>query len=619
MCGIYGAIGGRRDFDEALASEMDHAIVHRGPDDNGVRFSNLGFMGMRRLSILDLTSGQQPIANERGDIWVVFNGEIYNYKELREELTRLGHRFRTQTDTEVIVHGYEAWGESVLNRLSGMFALAIFDERKHEVLLARDHMGKKPLYLWKHDGRVYFFSEIKSILQHPEFRRTIDPEAFWHFLTFKNVPAPMSIFQGVVQIPQGTFAKWNDGRTELRQYYRPRFTGDSPMSEDEAADSLLNLLRESVYSRMLTSDVPVGAYLSGGLDSSIVVALASECMDRPVETFSLGYAQAVSHKVDVAYARDVSKLFGTKHHELFLTSNDVIAGLPGVVESFDEPFGAGNTTYYLSRLISEHVTVALTGDGADELFGSYAAHRMATIVDHIRAGQDVSAEFSSFFGNAELAFACAREPDHEWRTRFAAFTDAEKRSFVTNSASFKTSADLLEPFYREASGDLVNRTLEVECRTLLPDQILTYVDRLSMAWSVETRSPFLDRKIVELASSLPGNFKVRPGHTKAVLKRAARKLLPDAIIDRPKEGFVLPIDVWLGTTLLPLLRKLSSDKFMAHGLMEPTAIARFIDEHVNGHKNHTYKLWTFMMFQLWFARYMVNCSLEELVFDSAAA
>ncbi|MDQ6929824.1 MAG: asparagine synthase (glutamine-hydrolyzing) [Candidatus Eremiobacteraeota bacterium] len=612
MCGIYGIAGKLRRGDDALAALMDQCIAHRGPDDSGIDRSPMGFIGMRRLAIVDLNSGNQPISNEDGSIRVVFNGEIYNYQLLRNQLRALGHTFKTQSDTEILVHAYEAWGDEFVERLSGMFAIAIIDERRQRLFFARDHMGKKPLYFWEDAGRLIFCSEVKGILLHPDFTRTIDGDAFWHYLTFKNIPAPLSIYKGVMQLPQGTSAIWEAGVLRTRQYFRPEFTGELDIAEEEAAAELLRLMRAAVQSRMLVSDVPVGAYLSGGLDSSFIVALAAEFMDRPLDTFSLGYAHPVAHKSDLQYARQIALQYRTNHRELLLTTDQMIAGLPGIVEAFDEPFGAGTSPYYLSALIGEHVKVALTGDGADELFGSYAAHRMAPVVEQVRQGNP-HVNFESFFGDRDLALQCAAEDDHVWRTRFCAFTDAEKRELVVGSERFAPSSSWLEPFYQQAYGDLTNRTLEVECRTLLPDQILTYVDRLSMAFSVETRSPFLDRDVVAFAGKLPGNQKVRVDATKSVLRTAARMVLPADIVDRPKEGFVLPIDAWLSHELSPMLLELTNQRWLGHGLFEPAVVRTFVEEHISGKKNHAYKLWSLLMFQLWFARFMEHRDLEDIL------
>lgn len=601
MCGIYGVVGEKKKTDDAYLAEMDRLLFHRGPDENGFRRSELGGFGMRRLSIIDLSSGAQPISNETNDVWIVFNGEIYNHALLRAELQRMNHDFRTHSDTEVIVHGYEAWGDEVVNHLRGMFAFAIFDERRRRVLFARDHIGKKPLYIRNLGKRLTFASELKAIVKDPDFSAELNLDAFWHYLTFKNVPTPLSIYRGVLQLPPGTRAVWERGKLEMNRYYQPAFIGDSAVDEDTAAEDILRILKEAVRRRLFVSDVPVGAYLSGGVDSSLVVGLASTVMDHPIDTFSLGYKEQIAHKTDVTYARMMAERFGTNHHELFIGADDIITGLPAVIDSFDEPFGAVTSTFYLSELIRKHVKVAITGDGADELFGSYASHRMAAVVAELRLNGGV-ADFGSFSGSPALARQCASESDYVWRTRFSGFTDAEKAAFVNGHERFEASSELLRPFYEEARGDLVNQTLEVECRTLLPDQILTFVDRLSMAHSVEARAPFLDLDLVDYASRLPGSMKVTVQKSKAVLKRAALEVLPPEIMNRPKEGFVLPINAWLNTRLRPLVDEVTSQRWLEHGLFDQTALRTFVDEHQSGVADHTYKLWTIINFQLWYAR-----------------
>ncbi len=618
MCGVYGVAGLTGADELRRANEMGQALAHRGPDDNGILETSLGVLGMCRLSIIDLAGGHQPISNAARDTHIVFNGEIYNFAILRDELRKRGYEFTTQSDTEVILNGYDAWGDDIVHRLSGMFAFAIFDERRRRVLFARDHLGKKPLYLWNRGTNVVFASELKAILRRDDFSKTIEPLSLWHYLTLKNVPAPLTAFKGVTQLRQGSLAVWQDGCLAVREYYRPRFTGELEITEEEAADELLRRLRNAVASRMLVSDVPVGAFLSGGLDSSLIVALASEIMERPVDTFSLGYASPVSHKTDLSYAQNVAQHYGTNHRELLLDIEHVVDALPHIVDAFDEPFGAGTSPYYLASLISQHVKVALTGDGADELFGSYAAHRAAAAIDAVRSGS-AAADFTSFYGGADFISQCANEPDEVWRTRFAAFTDAEKRELLNPGMHDEPSSGWFAPFFHDADGDLVNRTLEVECRTVLPDQILTYVDRLSMAHSVESRSPFLDRTIVEYASQLPGKLKVRLNQTKAVLKRAARTVLPDEIIDRPKEGFILPFDRWLANELAPLLRLVTSRAWLSHGLLNASVVERYVDEHLSRQKNHTYKLWTLIMLQLWHARVVEGKDLNDVVARAPAS
>jgi len=563
--------------------------------------SRLGILGMRRLSIIDLVTGAQPMSSPDGRIWLTCNGEIYNFRELRDELRAAGRPFSTTSDTEVALAAYERYGEAFVERLHGMFAIAVFDEGRDRVVLARDRLGKKPVYYSRRNGRITYASELKALLADPGFDATIDRDALWHYLTFKNVPAPLTIFSGAKQVPAGHIAVIERGEVSLREYWRPRFTGDSKLSEEEAADAILDRLRAATRARMEATDVPIAAFLSGGVDSSLVVALMAEHSTIPVHTFSLGYTEQVAHKNDLVFAREIAKRFGTDHHEREISPETMIGDLPKVVRAFDEPFAGTISPYWLCGEISRHVKVALSGDGADELFGSYKNHRLAAVVANVRAGRTSPADLGEWADRPEIPMAAARETDARWRTRLAAFDDLEKCELLAEPPEAQSSADWLEGYYRDASpDDLVNATLEVDCRTLLPDQILTYIDRLSMAHSLEVRSPFLDTALVELVGSLPGSMKVRAGATKAILKRAARKLLPDATIDRPKEGFVLPVDAWLVNRLQPMTDELFSTEALAtHGLFARQPILRLLREHRERIADHTYKLWTLLMFQLW--------------------
>ena len=601
MCGIYGFIGARFDGDERLLASMDRSLFHRGPDEGGTFVAANAGIGMRRLSIIDLAGGTQPMSDPSGRYRIVFNGEIYNYRALREELENLGTPFRTHSDTETILLGYIVWGADVVRRLSGMFAFCIYDDRTGTAFFARDHLGKKPLYFWQHDGRLFFASELKALLEHPGFERRLNRQAVSDYLTLKHVPSPFSIFEGVRSLPAGHYARYDGGVLTNEAYYAPHFGGESLLSENDAAEELLERLRTAVRARMLAADVPVGSYLSGGLDSSLVAALAVEFSGSNIHTFSMGYREEMTHKGDVPFARMMAKRLGTQHHELLIGADDVLANLPNVVRAFDEPFGGTTSPFFLTELIAQHVKVAVSGDGADELFGSYAAHRAAPIVAGIRDG---GTDYGTFAENASLIDACAGEPDQVWRTRFLAFTDAEKRELMPASVSLRSTADYLAPYYGEARGDLVNRTLEVEVRTLLPDGVLTYVDRLSMAHSVEVRSPFLDRSLVEFAGSLPGRLKVRHDATKSVLRTAAANVLPREILDRPKVGFILPIDAWLGSRFDELLERTLSPEALSHGLFDPAVVRRYVDELRRGKRNHTYKVWTLVMFQLWYELYI---------------
>jgi asparagine synthase (glutamine-hydrolysing) len=601
MCGIYGIVGGTRPADVAMARAMDKCLVHRGPDDSGTHVSSLGILGMRRLAIIDLVTGAQPMASRDGSIWVTLNGEIYNFRELRDELRSAGRAFTTTSDTEVVLAAYERYGDAFVERLHGMFAIAVYDETRERVVLARDRLGKKPVYYSRRGNRIAYASELKALLIDPEFDATIDRQALWHYLTFKNVPAPLTIFQGAKQLPAGHIATVERGEMRVREYWRPKFDGQSKMSEEEAADAILERLRAATRARMEASDVPIAAFLSGGVDSSLVVALMAEHSTIPVRTFSLGYTERVSHKNDLVFAREIAKRFGTDHHEREISPETMIGDLPKVVRAFDEPFAGTISPYWLCGEISRQVKVALSGDGADELFGSYKNHRLAAVVANVRAGRTSRADLGEWADHPEIPMTAARETNAQWRVKLAAFDDAQKRELLAEPLDAQSSAEWLEGVYRDASpNDVVNATLEVDCRTLLPDQILTYIDRLSMAHSLEVRSPFLDTALVELVGSLPGSMKVQAGATKAILKRAARKLLPDATIDRPKEGFVLPIDAWLVNRLQPMTDELfSADALAAHGLFARQPILRLLREHRERVADHTYKLWTLLMFQLW--------------------
>ena len=580
---------------------MDDVLFHRGPDEGGFHIGPIGAMGMRRLSIIDLDCGHQPMVDRSGKYRIVYNGEIYNYRALRAELEQLGYSFATQSDTETILLGYAAWGAEVVDHLSGMFAFCIFDEGCGTAFFARDHIGKKPLYLWSHAGRLYFASEIKAFLKHSEFKRELDLQSLSHYLTLKHIPAPRSIFKGVQQLPAGHRATYDGETLRIESYYRPRFDGAQSISEEEAAEELLRLLRQAVRARMVASDVPVGSYLSGGIDSSLIAALAVEISGKSIHTFSMGYAEEISHKGDIPFARMMAERLGTQHHELFITADDVLSNLPAVIRAFDEPFAGTVSPYFLTALIQEHVKVAVSGDGADELFGSYAAHRAAPLIAGIRNG---GSDYGSFAKNRDVIDRCIDQDESVWRTMFLSFTDAEKAELFPESQRLQSTSAYFDPFYQDAHGDLVNRTLEVEVRTLLPDGVLTYVDRLSMAHSVEVRAPFLDRALVDFAGSLPGTLKVRTDATKSVLKRAATKVLPPEIINRPKVGFILPIDTWLGERFNQLVDRVTSQEALSHGLFTPHVVKSYVDEHRSGFHNHTYKLWTLIVFQLWYEQYV---------------
>lgn len=618
MCGICGFTGPANGM--ALRG-MVQAIFHRGPDDAGYWESPDISLGMRRLSIVDIGSGQQPAFNEDGSIAVIFNGEIYNHPELRARLEAAGHRFSSHhSDTETLVHLYEEHGDDFLHHLNGMFALALWDARNKRLLLARDRAGIKPLYLTRSGGRLLFASEIKSLLAHPAVTRAPDYHALYHYFSFKNVPAPWSAFSGIEQLRPGERVIC-DGQGTLRRerWWTLHFDEDPRIDEATASARIRELLEDSVRLRM-RADVPFGAYLSGGVDSSSVVALMSRLGGQRVQTFSLVYEDDLAHKkADRDCARLIARQYDTDHHEHVLTAKDVEENLDDVVDAFDEPFSGVTSTYFVTRLIARHVKVALSGDGADELFGSYLAHRLAqplyhfpTLADRLDSLTDAEKDLLRPYQDQPgyLRSLLCRGDDAARRASLTLWPDEEKRELLSEKmlalCAEESSERLIRRAYdQSATSDPLNRALACDFSTLLPDQVLAFVDRLSMAHSVEVRPPFLDYRLMEFAARLPGSMKIRQGRSKHILKEAVRGLFPDEIINRPKEGFVLPLDGWLRKELQPMARaSLSPDRLALHGLLRPEAVQQLMNAHFKGAANHGPRLWNLLMFQKWWERYV---------------
>jgi asparagine synthase (glutamine-hydrolysing) len=612
---------------------MTEVIWSRGPDDQGFHADGRMNLGSRRLSIIDLAGGRMPIGNETGDVWVVYNGEVYNFAALRSDLEARGHRFTTRTDTEVIVHLYEEEGDSFPHRLNGMFAIALWDARQGRLLLVRDRMGIKPLYYAFRDGQITFGSEIKSLLQHPRVPRELDPVALHHYLSFKNVPAPLTIFRGISSLLPGEMAVYADGDLRLERYWQIQAReNDGAGGADlaEAAGRLRALLEDAVHLR-LVSDVPVGAYLSGGLDSSSIVALMSRGAPGRLKTFALTYRDEFAGKTeDRHYADEVSRRYQTEHHEYVMDAEELPARLGDVLRAFDEPFAGVVSTYFLSQLIRQHVKVALSGDGADELFGSYLAHRLASPVSHFlrlraegRLGSLTLAD-RALLGEyadrlAEMHRLTADGPEEwQWRSKLLVFSEEQKRELYTDSmlaaVGDASSPELVrEAFSRCTAKDPLNRVLEVDCMSLLPDQVLAFVDRLSMAHSIEVRPPYLDYRVVELAFSLPGSLKIRNGVTKFILREAVRDLLPPGILTRKKEGFLLPINAWLLQRFQGFVRAvLAPERLAGHGLLRPEAVQRLLDAHYAGQADQATRIWTLAMFQCWYDLYLGGGGLPEV-------
>lgn len=623
MCGIVGFTGQAK---PELLRAMAATIRHRGPDDDGFCERPGVSLGMRRLAIVDLVTGRQPISNEDNNIWLVFNGEIYNHADLRRELIEVGHVFRTDhADTETIVHAYEEYGAAwpELLRANGMFAVALWDERQRRLLLYRDRMGKKPLYYALTGGELVFASEIKALLLHPGVSGELDHAALARYFMLKHISAPATAYAAIRQLLPGHFLVWEKGREPaIKPYWSLSLAPVLPaMDEEEAAARLFALLEDAVALRM-ECDVPYGAYLSGGVDSTAVTALMCRRRSAPIKTFCLGYADEASGQFagkaqDLHYARLMAERLGSEHHELIISAEQFAADMPRIMAAFDEPFSGTISTWFLSILIKEHVKVALSGDGADELFGSYLAHRLAFPMEKwfVLQGQgkrewhDLSEEerlllrpFDNEAGFSFLRSTAHREQAH-WRERLGVFAPAELAALLSPEFLDLAGSHATESFWplttKGLTGtDALNRVLEVDQRDLLPNQILPFVDRLSMAHSIEVRCPYLDHRIVALANSLPGNLKIKDGVTKYIHKKSLEGLLPDDLLLRPKEGFVQPIYSWmhgvLRSWIVEALRSLPGRWIRA------AALERLIAGFMAGDTKLNARIWNLVCFSLWY-------------------
>ncbi len=552
---------------------MADALRHRGPDEEGFLLSSAVSFGMRRLSILDIEGGQQPVFSEDRSVAVVYNGEIFNFQELRQELLKKGHKLLSRSDTEIITHLYEEEGLDFPKRLNGMFAIALWDAKRERIVLARDQIGIKPLYYFFKNKKLIFGSEIKAILKHPSVHKEINPSVLPYYFAFKHIPTPATIYRDIAAVLPGEVLIFEKGKLEKSRYWKLKSV-EGITSGSSVHEKIIDLLRDSVR-RRLVADVPVGSYLSGGLDSSLVTALAAQESKRPIKTFSLTYADNFPGKrADQESAQKVSQLFQTDHYEFILRAKELERDLPEIIASFDEPFAGVVSTYFISKLIKKHVKVALSGDGADELFGSYLSHRLA----------------SGSLERPDLEV----ENRHPWKWRNSLLVGGGNRQ----------SEDLLKKgFLKFPGNDLLNRTLATEFTTIFPDQVLAFVDRLSMAHSIEVRPPYLDLRLVELAFSLPGRYKIKNGEAKYLLKKAAEGILPKEVIYRPKEGFIMPINAWLAGALRPMvLSLLSARRVEKHGFFSRESIRKLLarkDWHATDVAN---RIWTLVNFQIWWER-----------------
>ncbi|MEW5900943.1 MAG: asparagine synthase (glutamine-hydrolyzing) [Acidobacteriota bacterium] len=631
MCGICGiaASSSSEPVSPALLRAMCGTIVHRGPDDEGVYVSPRLGLAARRLSIIDLEGGHQPLSNEDGSIWIVHNGEVYNFPELRQELLGRGHIFSTRTDTETIVHSYEEWDDGFVHRLRGMFAFALWDEKMQRLLLVRDRLGIKPLYYTLLENKTLVFgSELKAILVHPEIKRALEPRALDFFLTLEYVPAPYSIFRGIHKLPAGCFLAFEAGRVEIKKYWdvEPGETEDRDISEKdlpEVMDRLYALLRESVKLR-LVSDVPLGAFLSGGIDSSTIVGLMRELGASPLKTFSIGFEE-VSYN-ELRYARQTAQRFSTEHEE-FVIDPKALELTEKLIRHLDEPFADFSIfpTYLVSEMARTRVKVILSGDGGDEVFGGYEHYQAQKVAGRpllYALGRLASPLVNSFppadkkKGGWNKLQRFLQGFDHSpasrhlrWMTFLSRkdknrlYTEDFER--LSGAAEIHELSPFREIFARLASFDPVTGELYLDLKTYLVDDIMVKVDRMSMATSLEAREPLLDHKLVEFVFGLPGRLKLRGLTTKWIFKKTMERLLPRENIYRPKEGFSIPIKHWLRRELREMmLDYLSQERIERGGLFQHESVKKMIDAHLAGRKNFSHQLWALLVFEVWKENYL---------------
>jgi asparagine synthase (glutamine-hydrolysing) len=596
---------------------MSEKLVHRGPDDDGLFQRGPVALAARRLSIIDLDHGHQPIANEDGSVVVVQNGEIYNYRELKRELEGRGHSFKTDCDTEVLVHLYEEHGAAFVERLRGMFAVALWDEREQRLLLARDRFGIKPLYYRHRDGDLSFASELKAMLEQPGFSRAIDPQAVAAYLAFNSIPAPLTIFSEARKLPPGFLLLWQGGAIKQTRYARPSPVAAEQVrreSADELAGELREVLRDSIRAH-LVADVPVGVLLSGGVDSGGITALAAGESTEPLKTFSIGFEEGGFD--ELSQARLVAERFGTDHRELILRP-DAVELLPKLVEAFDEPFGDSSAlpTYLVSELASGEVKVALSGEGGDELFGGYYTYvadllaprfgRLAALASPLIEALPSSDARVGFDYKAKRFARAAKLPPlerhHGWKE---IFSDEQRRTLLGAQDPGWDPLDLYRERYTETAGaETLARMQDVDLGIYLVDDLLVKTDRLSMAHSLELRVPFLDQRVAEFALALPTSQKVRGLAKKRLLRRALTPLLPKEVVGGRKQGFSIPLAAWLRGPLQSFAREtLSAASLERQGVLDSAAVTPLLDRHCSGREDLSRQLWGLMALTLWFDRY----------------
>ena len=636
MCGICGFVAGGS-LERSDLERMCQALQHRGPDDEGYFFEGRTGLASRRLSIIDTVAGHQPITNENGSLQVVFNGEIYNYRELRAELQTAGHRFATHSDTEVLVHLYEEWGKECLEKLRGMFAFAIWDRSKQELFLARDRLGQKPLFYAQLDGGgLAFASEIKSLLELNEIPAEMDPTALHHYLSLRFVPPPRTMFKAIQKLPPAHGMVFREGSIDVFRYWQLDF-GNKVRVDDEAALETLTAEMWETVETHLVSDVPVGAFLSGGMDSSAIVAMMGQLREERIQTFAIGVEEQSFN--ELPFARTVAEHCGTAHTEQQVEAN-LIADLPMMIHHLDEPSDPiAACMYQASRLAAQHVKVVLGGDGGDELFAGFDRYLGVQALEHsrwiplgIRRAVDSlfqkvpeSFAYKSLTQKMRWVAAMAAQPDAARRyaqatihTRFSHHQKSELLGEELWSAvNGIDAADVLVDAYNAApANDPIDRMLYTDYTTRLPEHSLQLSDRMSMAHGLELRSPFLDHQLVELGARLPSHLKIRRGTLKYALKKAMESQLPSGILQRPKQGFMFPIAFWFQEQLSGFLKSVFEEAWIVQqGIVRREPVVRLIDEHQRGKSDHHVRLWMLLNLEVWCRLYLQGESVGEVSED----
>jgi asparagine synthase (glutamine-hydrolysing) len=619
MCGIAGqARCDGRPAEPELVHAMCAALEHRGPDSRGVHAEGPVGLGIQRLAVIDLVTGDQPVHSEDGSVTVVLNGEIYNYRELRERLVANGHRFATNGDTEVIAHLYEEEGTACVESLAGMFAFALWDARRERLVIGRDRLGKKPLFYAPRRAAISFASELWSLLADPEIPREVDPEALDRFFTFGYVPSPHSAFRAIRKLPPASVLTWEDGELAIERYWKLDYGASLDVrSEREAGEMVREALHGAVRRRMV-ADVPLGAFLSGGIDSTAVVAAMAEQSSEPVKTFSIGFE---SESFDeLPFAREVAERFGTEHHELVVRP-DAVELLPKIIRHYGEPFADHSAipSFYLAEMTRRHVTVALNGDGGDEAFGGYSRYAHAALMRRLdrvpaalrhavaAAGGMVRADGELTSARNRVRRASAQLPlSAEQRYVLAMSRGGDDLADAVYTPEFRDSlrgspAEVIGgPWAESAASDLVDRMLDVDQQTYLPGDLLVKMDIATMAYGLEARSPLLDHELLQLAAALPARFKVRGTEKKIALRASLRGLVPDSLIDRRKQGFQVPMAEWLRTDLREMAREtLLGERARERGYLRADVVAGLLERHQAGAEDNSAALWSFLVFELW--------------------